>query len=319
MLKKKLKFIWVFLVDVFNKFIDDKCPKLGAALSFYTIFSLAPLLIIAISVAGLIFGETAARGQIVNEIKDMVGDESAVLIQSALTKVSLSTANIIAIIVSLTTMIIGSTVVFVELQDSLDMVWKVKPKPDRNIFKGLIKDRIKSFGIVIGTGFLLLVSLLISALISALSNFINTRLVSIPIFLLDLTDILISITIIFILFGMIFKGLPDVHLEWRHVWIGSMVTSILFVFGKYLIGLYLGQSTLSSTYGAASSLVVLLLWIYYSAQILFLGAEFTQVYAEKLGEGIKPSKHFMKYHDETLALEVTDKISDKKDSKKESK
>ncbi len=311
-MKKNIKFIWEFLLDVINKFIDDKCPKLGAALSFYTIFSLAPLLIIAISVAGLIFGEKAASGQIVNEIKDMVGSESAVLIQNALKKVSLSSANIIAITMSLITMIIGSTVVFVELQDSLDMIWKVKPKPGQNFIKSLLKDRIKSFGVVIGTGFLLLVSLIISSLISALSSYINKVLVTIPVFLLDSIDIVISILIIFILFGMIFKGLPDVELEWRHVWFGSLVTSVLFVLGKYLIGLYIGQSTLGSTYGAASSLVILLLWVYYSAQILFIGAEFTQVYAEKLGEGIKPSKNFMKYHDETLVLEMPDKVESNK-------
>jgi len=310
-MKKNIKFIWEFLLDVINKFIDDKCPKLGAALSFYTIFSLAPLLIIAISVAGLIFGEKAASGQIVGEIKDIVGPESAVLIQNALKKVSFSAANIIAIVMSLVTMIIGSTVVFVELQDSLDMVWKVKPKPGRSLIKGLLMDRIKSFSIVLGTGFLLLVSLIISALISALSSYINEKLVSIPVFLLDSIDIVISVGIIFILFGMIFKGLPDVELEWRHVWVGSIVTAVLFALGKYLIGLYIGQSTLGSTYGAASSLVVLLLWIYYSAQILFLGAEFTQVFAEKLGEGIKPTKNFMKYHDQSLALELPDKISAK--------
>ncbi len=311
-MKSKLKFIWEFLVDVINKFIDDKCPKLGAALSFYTIFSLAPLLIIAISVAGLIFGEKAASGQIVGEIKDMVGNESAVLIQNALRKVSFSSANIIAIIMSLVTMIIGSTVVFVELQDSLDMIWKVKPKPGGNFLKSLLKDRIKSFVIVIGTGFLLLVSLMVSSVISALSSFINEKLISLPVLLLDSVDIIISLAIIFVLFGMIFKGLPDVELEWRHVWIGSIVTAVLFVMGKYLIGLYIGQSTLGSTYGAASSLVILLLWVYYSAQILFIGAEFTQVYAERLGEGIKPSKNFMKYHDETLVLELPDIIKTNK-------
>ena len=311
-MKKKLKFIWDFLYEVFDKFIDDKCPKLGAALSFYTIFSLAPLLIIAISVAGLIFGEKAASGQIVSEIKDMVGNESAVLIQDALRKVSFSSANIIAIVVSLVTMIIGSTVVFVELQDSLDMIWKVKPKPGGNFLTSLLKDRIKSFGIVLGTGFLLLVSLMVSSVISALSSFINEKLISLPVLLLDSIDIVISLVIIFILFGMIFKGLPDVELEWRHVWFGSIITAVLFVTGKYLISLYIGQSTLGSTYGAASSLVVLLLWVYYSAQILFLGAEFTQVYAERLGEGIKPRKHFMKYHDESLALEAIDKLPAKK-------
>ncbi|MEO8398960.1 MAG: YihY/virulence factor BrkB family protein, partial [Ignavibacteriaceae bacterium] len=193
-------------------------------------------------------------------------------------------------------------------QDSLNMVWKIKPKPGSSIFKGLIKERIKSLGLIIGTGFLLLVSLIISAVISFLSNFIADQFVSIPIFFLDLIDIIVSLTIISVLFGMIFKGLPDAHLEWRHVWVGALVTGGLFVVGKYLIGLYIGQSSLSSTYGTAGALVVLLLWVYYSSQILFLGAEFTQVYSEKYGEGIKPRKHFMKYNDESLPIEAPDKI-----------
>ena len=305
----KPKSIWNFIKDVFDKFIDDKAPKLGAALSFYTIFSLAPLLIISISVAGSIFGRRAARGEIVGQIKSFIGEDGAMLIQTTLRNVHHHTHESgIALIVSVITLIIGSTIVFVDLQESLDMVWKVKPKPERGMIKGLLKDRIRSFSVVVGTGFLLLVSLIVSAVISSLNNYISEQFFELPVFFLQLSNMLVSLFIIFLLFMMIFKFLPDVKIEWRHVWVGALVTAVLFVLGKYLIGLYLGTSSLSSTYGAAGSLVILLLWVYYSSQILFLGAEFTQVYVEKYGEGIKPNGKFMKYHDEKAALEPVDKV-----------
>ncbi|MFO7446829.1 MAG: YihY/virulence factor BrkB family protein [Ignavibacteriaceae bacterium] len=295
-MKFNIKAVWKFIADVFDRWSTDKAPKLGAALSFYTIFSLAPLLIIVISVAGLLFGEEAARGEIVYQIEGLIGRNGAEIVQTALKNTSNAETGLIAIVISLVTSIIGSTIVFVELQDSLDMIWKVKPKPGSSLIKGLIKDRIRSFTVVIGTGFLLLVSLVISAVISALNNFINENFVLIPFWILELVNIIISFGIVYIMFAMIYKILPDVHLAWGDVWIGSLVTSSLFVLGKYLIGIYIGTSSLSSTYGAAGSLVVLLLWVYYSAQIIFLGAEFTAVYAEKYGSGVRPKSKFVRYH-----------------------
>ncbi|OGU71630.1 MAG: ribonuclease BN [Ignavibacteria bacterium RBG_16_34_14] len=293
----KLNFgkIWQFIKDVFNKWLDDKAPKLGAALSFYTIFSLAPLLIIVISVAGFIFGPDAARGELVGQIEDLVGREGAEVVQTALKNTNDPKSGIIAIVVSLITLVIGSTAVFVELQESLDIIWRVKPKPGRNIFRGLLADRVQSFALVVATGFLLLVSLLVSTAIAALSNFVNERLLAVPIYVLDIANLIISFGVIFILFAMIYKVLPDVNLGWKDVWVGAMVTTVLFVLGKYLIGLYIGSSSLGSTYGAAGSLVIFLLWIYYSAQILFLGVEFTYIYTVRYGSGIKPSKRFMIY------------------------
>jgi membrane protein len=302
-MKINVKETWKFLVCVFDKWSDDKAPKLGAALSFYTIFSLAPLLIIIISVAGLLFGEEAARGEIVQQIEGLIGREGAEIVQTALKNTSNSESGIIAILVSLFTSIVGSTIVFVELQDSLDLIWKVKPKPGRNLIKGLVRDRLMSFAIVVGAGFLLLVSLIISAAISSLNNFISENLIIIPIWVLELINIIISFGIVYILFAMIYKILPDVHNGWSDVWIGALITSLLFVLGKYLIGIYIGTSTLSSTYGAAGSLVVLLLWVYYSAQIIFLGAEFTAVYAERYGSGIIPKSKFMRYRVDTGAPE----------------
>ncbi|MDZ7625211.1 MAG: YihY/virulence factor BrkB family protein [Ignavibacteriaceae bacterium] len=209
---------------------------------------------------------------------------------------------------SAVTLLIGSTVVFVELQDSLNMIWKVKPKPGRSILKvikDLFRERYQSFAIVVATGFLLLSSLLVSALITALNRFITDTFLSLPLYFFDIADILISLIVIFILFMMIFKILPDVDLKWKDVWLGSLVTSALFVLGKFLIGLYIGQSTLGSTYGAAGSLVIFLLWIYYTSQILFLGAEFIKVYIESKGGEIKPSAKFLMYE----SLEIAEKDS----------
>ncbi len=296
----RLKSIWAFTKEVFDQFIDDKCPKLGAALSFYTIFSVAPIIVISISVAALIFGKEAARGELIAQIQGLVGYDGAKVIQTALKNAQYTHQSVITIITGFVALVIGSTVVFVELQDSLNMIWKIKPKPGRNMFKGLIRDRVQSFAMVLGTGFLLLVSLVVSALISSIDNYISESYFDIPKFLLDFSNIAISLLITFLLFMMIFKVLPDVHIKWKHVWVGALVTAALFVLGKYLIGLYLGTSTLSSTYGAAGSLVVFLLWVYYSAQILFLGAEFTQVYANKYGDGILPTSKFMKYEVEGL-------------------
>ena len=291
----RLKGIWAFTKEVFDKFIDDKCPKLGAALSFYTIFSVAPIIVISISVAALIFGREAARGELISQIQGLVGYDGAKVIQTALKNAQYTHQSVITILTGFVALVIGSTVVFVELQDSLNMIWKIKPKPGRNMFKGLIRDRVQSFAMVLGTGFLLLVSLVVSALISSIDNYISESYFDIPKFILDFSNIAISLLITFLLFMLIFKVLPDVHIKWKHVWVGALVTAALFVLGKYLIGLYLGTSTLSSTYGAAGSMVVFLLWVYYSAQILFLGAEFTQVYANKYGEGILPTSKFMKY------------------------
>jgi len=301
-MKFSIKGIYNFVKAVIEKFGDDKAPKLGASLAFYTIFSLSPLLVIVISIAGLLFGPDAAKGEIVTQIEDLIGREGAQIVETALKNTNDPETGIISLIISLVTLAIGSTVVFIELQDSLNMIWKVKPKPGRNFIKGLLVDRFQSFALVVGTGFLLLVSLLISAGITALSNYLQGK-INLPFDLMQIINLVLSIAVMFVLFGLIYKVLPDVHINWKDVWVGSLVTSLLFSLGKYLIGLYLGSNTLGSTYGAAGSLVILLLWVYYSAQILFLGAEFTQVYANRYGSGIRPTSKFMKYEDETAVSE----------------
>jgi membrane protein len=305
-MKFSFKGIVDFIKAVVEKWSNDKAPKLAASLAFYTIFSLSPLLIIIISIAGLLFGAEAARGEIVTEIEDLIGREGAEVVQTALKNSADTETGIMSLVISLVTLMIGSTVVFIELQDSLDMIWKVKPKPGRSMIKGLIKDRVRSFALVIGTGFLLLVSLLVSAGINAVSNFLQDR-IDLPFDLMQIINLIISLGIMFMLFGLIYKVLPDVHISWGDVWVGALVTAALFNVGKYLISLYLGTNTLGSTYGAAGSLVILLLWVYYSSMILFLGAEFTQVYANKYGSGIRPTSKFMKYSNEDAMSEPKQK------------
>jgi membrane protein len=295
-----------FLKAVFEKWVADKAPKLAASLAFYTIFSLSPLLIIIISIGGLLFGADAARGELVTEIEGLVGREGAEVVQTALKNSADTQTGILSILISIVTLIIGSTIVFIELQDSLDMIWKVKPKPGRGLIKGLVKDRLQSFALVVASGFLLLVSLIINASINALSTYLQDK-VDLPFDLMQIINLILSLAILFVLFGLIYKVLPDVHINWGDVWVGALVTAGLFTLGKYLISLYLGTNTLGSTYGAAGSLVIFLLWVYYSSMILFLGAEFTQVYANKYGSGIRPTSKFMKYSNESAMSESPDK------------
>lgn len=280
------------LKNTLNKFIDDNVPKLGASLSYYTVFSLAPLLVIVIAVAGFIFGTAAAQGKIYVEIESLVGKASALLIQSAIQHSADKGTGIIAAVISFITLLVGSVTVFVELQDSLNIIWKVKPKPGAAI-KDFLRQRMLSFLLIIGIGFLLFISLVLSAGLTAIGNYFSAY-VPVPVFVLELINNLLSLLVITVLFAMIFKILPDVVLSWKDVSAGAFGTAFLFVIGKYLIGLYLGSSSLGSIYGAAGSLAILLVWVYYSSQILFLGAEFTFVYAEMTGSEILPSNHATK-------------------------
>jgi membrane protein len=283
-----LKTFFSFLVEIVNKWMDDKCFKLSAALSFYTVVSLAPLIIIAIAIAGYIFGEQAAQGQIVTQIQGLVGQEGAIVVQSILKNANESNSGLILTIVSIVILFFSSTAAFAELNDSLNIIWKVKPKKGR-VLKGLIKERILSLALVIGLGFFLLVSLVASALLTALSDFIGKNL-SIPIGSINTFNTLFTFIATFFLVSIIYKVLSDVRLAWTDVWLGSSVTTFLFMLGKYFIGYYLGNSTYNSVYGAAGSLAILLLWVYYSAQILFFGAEFTYVFAKRFGKGVVPSE-----------------------------
>ncbi|MGE5400583.1 MAG: YihY/virulence factor BrkB family protein [Ignavibacteriales bacterium] len=295
-----IKIIWEVTSQTFSKWSDDKSPKLAASLSFYTIFSLAPLLLIMIAIAGLIFGTDAAQGRIVDEMQSMVGKESAVLIQNAIKKSSDTQTGIIATVIGFVSLILGATGVFLELQDSLNIIWKVSGKPPRGAILTYLRSRAISFSLVISFGLLLLITLLVSTAISALSDFAE-RYISIPGYVLSYTDFILSLIVMIVIFSMIYKILPDVKLSWKDVRIGAIVTSVLFIIGKYLITLYLGRSSVSSTFGAAGSLALFIIWIYYTAQIIFLGAEFTYVYAVRFGSGVIPKFQTASREDENWA------------------
>lgn len=273
--------IFSLLKETFNEWQKDKAPTLAAALAFYTVFSLAPLLIIAIAIAGFVFGEEAARGQLVSQIQGLVGRDGAQTIEDLVANASHPQSGIIATLIGVATLLWGATNVFSNLKEALNLIWNTSPPPNRGIW-GFIRDRVLSFAMVLSIGFLLLVSLVVSSVLAAVSQWLN-GLLHIPVGLWQVVDFGISFTVVTLLFALIYKFLPDITLAWNDVWIGAAITSILFTIGKSLIGLYLGSSGVASTYGAAGSFVIVLLWINFSAQILFLGAEFTQVWANRYG------------------------------------
>ena len=284
-----VKSAWDLVTETANKWIDDKAPRMAAALAYYTIFAIAPLLVIVIGVAAILFGHDAAQGKIVEELGDLVGREGAQAVETILKNSQQNDASIFATIIGGIVLVIGATGVFVELQDALNTIWGVAPKPGRGIM-GMLKDRFLSFTIILGVGFILMVSLVISAGLTALSDYIGSLLPNIDLAIaLQVVNFVLSFIIFTVLLGMIYRILPDAEISWRDVGVGAAITAVLFTIGKYLIGLYLGQSSTSSTYGAAGSLAVLFVWVYYSSLILFFGAEFTVVYANRFGKRVVPS------------------------------
>lgn len=299
----KPKDIFQLLKATIAEWNEDKVPLWAAALAYYTVFSLAPLLLIAIAIAGSIFGEEAARGEIVAQIQGLVGKEGAEAIQAMIQNTQKpGSGGTIATIVGIITLAFGASGVFSQLQDALNTIWNVKPKPGLGVMS-FIQARFLSFAMVLVMGFLLLVSLLLSAALSAVGTFFGT-LVPDYVIIGQILNFLISFGVVTLLFAAIYKFLPDVKVPWKDLWVGAGVTALLFNLGKFLIGLYLGNSGVTSTYGAAASLVVILLWVFYSAQILLLGAEFTQVYAKYRGSELEPSPHAIRISPQPDASEM---------------
>jgi len=280
--------IVAILKQTLQEFGEDKVTRLAAALAYYTVFSLTPLLILSLAVAGALFDRTAAQGQLLAQVRNLMGDTGAELIGEMLENASQPEAGGLAALISVITLVIGASAVFGQLQDALNTIWGVMPRPGLNLGY-MLRQRVLSFALVLGIGFLLMVSLIITTLITAAQAMVFGAAEDASIFVQILNNV-VAIAIIAFMFAVLFKYLPDVHISWHDVWVGAIVTSLLFNFGKYLIGLYLGNSSVASVYGAAGSLVVLLLWIYYSALILFFGAEFTQVYATRYGSHIAPTE-----------------------------
>jgi membrane protein len=300
-MKEKLYSIWLFIKEVIRNWDEDNVPRLGAALSFYTIFSITPLIIILIAVIGFFYNPNEASGEIFLQIKDMVGKEGAILIQSTVKNASNKGAGLIATIIGVFTLFIGATALLDQLQNSLNTICKVRRKKGRGIW-GIIKDRAIQFFIIITFGLFIILFLITGSLLAVLDNYIDKNLA----FILGLINFILSLSIIFLMFAVLYKILPDIKIAWKDVWIGAFITSVLFVIGKNLVTSYIGRTSYGSIYGAAGSLAILLIWVYYSSQILFLGAEFTYVYATKHGRGIKADKDGEKItvikHDELMSL-----------------
>ncbi len=280
-----LKPIWGLFQETFQEWQNDKASRLAAALSYYTIFSIAPLLIIVIAVVGAVFGEDAATGAVKQQLTSLVGQEGADVIQTAIQNASRPQAGTIASIISIVVLLFGATGLFTELQDSLNTIWEVQPKAG---VKKMVRNRFLSFAMVLGIGFLLLVSLIISAVLQALINYFSHMLPGVD-FIWQFLSFFLGFAITTLLFALIFKVLPDVKITWNDVAIGAIITSLLFSIGRYALGHYIGNTAFGSAYGAAGSVVVILVWVNYAAQILFFGAEFTQVYARRYGSQIVPA------------------------------
>ena len=262
--------------------VDDFAPSMGAAISYYTVFSLAPLLVIVIAVAGAVFGREAVQGEIVGQLQGLIGREGAIAVQGLIKSASEPAKGLVAGAISIVVLMVGATTVFAELQSALDRIWHVPEKEKPSGLWAVLRARVLSFGLILGLAFLLMVSLSVSAGISAFGSFASGLLPGWEV-LLQGINMLLSVGITTVLFAMIFKFMPSVEIEWSDVWVGSVVTAVLFEFGKFAIGLYLGKSGVNESFAAAGSLVVLLAWVYYAAQIFLLGAEFTKVYSEDNG------------------------------------
>jgi len=268
---------------------DDDAIRLGASLAYYTLFALAPILLVATAVAGLVFGAEAARGQIVGQLDQLVGPDGARAVQSLLEGASHRRAGMLATVLGGITFVVAATGAFLELQAALNTIWRVKPAARANV-RGFVVDRLRSFGLVVAIGFLLMVSLAVTASLAAFNAWLAPRSPGIPLAWSGV-NVLASVVVTTGLFALLYRFLPDLPLRWRDVTTGAFVTAILFTIGQQLIGLYLGQSSVSSSYGAAGSVMILLLWVYYSCQILLFGAEFTRVYAQRHGANARPESY----------------------------
>ncbi|MEO6405622.1 MAG: YihY/virulence factor BrkB family protein [Ferruginibacter sp.] len=287
-MKKKIWSFFRFNKQVFTEFIADNVLKYSASLAYYTILSLAPLLIIILYICGLLFGKVAISGELYNQMKDLVGNSAALEVQSAIQNIHLSKGNVLATSLGAIILFIGATGIFGEMQDSLNKIWGLRTKT-RKVWWKLLLDRAISFSLIISLGFVLIVSLLINALVAAISTKVGSIFLGTGEEVLMILDNITSVAITTLLFGTIFKVLPDAKIKWKDVMIGALITSLLFMLGKYAIGYYLVKSNLADIYGAAGSVMIMMIWVYYSSAILYLGAVFTKVYASNFGGKIYPS------------------------------
>ncbi len=284
------KGIWKVITDTFKGFSDHKVTKLSGSLAYYTVFSMGPLLVMIISLCGLFLKKEAVEGEVFSVLKGFVGADTAAQLQEIIKNASLAGKSKIAAIVGGITLLLGATTVFGEIQDSINSIWGLKAKPKRGWLK-MLQNRFLSFSVIVSLGFLLLVSLTLSGIIEGISNALQARYPDVTVVVFYIINLVLTLVISAIIFAVIFKVLPDAKIRWRDVIAGAIVTAVLFMLGKFGISLYISQTQVGSTYGAAGSLVVLIVWIYYSSIILYLGAEFTKAYAVAYGDDIHPNDY----------------------------
>ena len=291
-MKKKVtpKRLWQVLKKSFQGFIDDRITKMSSSLAYYTIFSMAPLLIIIISLSGLFLGREAAEGKIYTQLSNFIGPNTASQLQTMIHNASLTGKSKFAAIIGVITLIIGATTVFAQIQDTINFIWGIKPKPKKG-WLNFLKNRFLSFSVIIGLAFLLLVSLTISTLIDGFSGALKAHFPEMTVIALYVINTIVTLIITTVIFGAIFKVLPDARIRWKDVLAGAITTAVLFMLAKFGISYYISKSNVGTTYGAAGSLVILLLWVYFSAMILYFGAEFTKAFAVKFGTQIYPDDY----------------------------
>lgn len=317
MKKFSLNRLWKVLKKCVKGFSDNKIPKLSASLAYYTVFSLAPLLIVILFITGSVFGRDAMEGTIYQHIRSFVGNTAALQIQEIIKNASLATDSTLAAVLGIITLLIGATTVFAEIQDSINTIWGLRRKPSAGIWV-LIKTRLLSFGVIASLGFILLVSLAVTSVVDSISTRLVHRFpVAVPVFYI--VNTILTLAIVTCLFGVIFKVLPDAKIKWKDVFAGSLATAILFMLGKLAITFYISKSNVGSSYGTAGSLVVLLVWVYYSSFILYFGAEFTKAWAVQFGHVIRPNGYTVfsktiEIHEENKSLQ---KVEEEKETEQE--
>jgi membrane protein len=287
--KKQLfnrKGIWDFFAETYNEWSKDNAMTLGAALAFYTTFSMTPLLIMVIAIFGFILGEQTVQAEIIKRVQELIGAQGATAVRTMLQAAYRPGSGFWATIIGIAVILIGSTSALVMLKHALNIIWGAQPNPEAPIWN-IVKERLLSFAMILLIGLVLILSLISSVALSVVTGFFR-QVLPVPPFFIQTADFVISVCLITLLFGLIYKVLPDVEIAWTDVWVGAAITAILFTLGKFLFGMYLGRSSIRSAYGAASSLAIILMWVYYSSQVFFIGAEITQVYANRYGSHVRP-------------------------------
>lgn len=309
------KGIWKVLKETFKGFSEHKITKLSGSLAYYTVFSMGPLLVMIISLCGLFLKKEAVEGEVFAVLNGFVGQDTAIQLQEIIKNASLAGKSRIAAIIGGITLLIGATTVFGEIQDSINSIWGLKAKPKRGWLK-MLQNRFLSFSVIVSLGFLLLVSLTLSGVIEGISNALQARYPDVTVVVFYIINLVLTLIISAVIFAVIFKVLPDAKIRWRDVIAGALVTAVLFMLGKFGISIYISQTQVGSTYGAAGSLVVLIVWIYYSSIILYLGAEFTKAYAVAYGDDIHPNDYAVTTKE--IEVETGRKTVQQKEQEKES-